>query len=496
MKAFVALFAFLFTLTFNFHAQTQGIAYPAVGKGVATTFVTDYHSLGINASALGWGNEYNKKFTTGSSEFNFGIYSDSLNSDKLKQLYKSVRRTVTDNETDTAGWQAQRQYATDYLNSGVALDMSFNWAGFSFQSEKFGGVAFNISENYSWYSRLNDNTTDLIFNGRVAGYFDSLTVVFGSDTSRIANSGNLSDDTLAAVIQGTASVPLGLSQFMDGTEIRFTWNRYYNFGYGRKVFGKDSTFVLYAGIGGRFIQSMAMFNVQASGNDFYVYSSFNSNYDINYGAVANANPSTFMSSGNIPKPVGSGYGIDLSASAIIFNKLKVAAAVNNIGSVTYTRNVYSVNDTLVASMDLAGLGSYNITNSIYNLMEDGGVITLVGEEKYTLKNAATYRLGASLELGRVRVGMDVVGPFDRDNPGSLTNPVVSLGGDVRIVKWLRLSAGYLGGGLYQHNVPVGINFAFKEGTYEFGFSSRDALTFFLNGSNSVSTAFGFARVRF
>lgn len=92
MKAFVALFAFLFTLTFNFHAQTQGIAYPAVGKGVATTFVTDYHSLGINASALGWGNEYNKKFTTGSSEFNFGIYSDSLNSDKLKQLYKSVRR--------------------------------------------------------------------------------------------------------------------------------------------------------------------------------------------------------------------------------------------------------------------------------------------------------------------------------------------------------------------------------------------------------------------
>jgi hypothetical protein len=28
-------------------AQSQGIAYPAVGKGVATTFVTDYHSLGV-----------------------------------------------------------------------------------------------------------------------------------------------------------------------------------------------------------------------------------------------------------------------------------------------------------------------------------------------------------------------------------------------------------------------------------------------------------------
>jgi len=496
MRAVITLFTFLILFSFDFQAQTQGVAYPAVGKGVATTFVTDYHSLGINSSALGWGNEYDKRFTTGTSEFNFGIYSDSLSSDKLRALFKSIRQSVSNNESDTAGWQTQRQYAMDYLNSGIALDMSLNWGGFSFQSEKLGGFAFNVSENYSWYSRLNENTTDLIFNGRVANYFDSLTVVFGTDTSRIANNSSLSEDTLNAVVQGTANIPLGLREFMNGTEIRFSWNRYYNFGYGRKVFGKDSTFVLYAGIGGRYIQSMAMFNAVANDDEFYVYSSFNSNYDIDYGAAASGNPSAYTGSGSIPKPVGTGYGIDLSASAIIMNKLKVAVAVNNIGAVTYTRNVYSVNDTLVASMDLAGLGTYNVTNSIYNLLEDGGVISLRGEEKYTIKNAATYRLGASLELGRIRVGMDVVGPFNSDNPGSLTNPVVSFGGDVRILKWLRLSAGYLGGGIYKHNVPVGINFALAGGTYEFGVSSRDALTFFLDGSNSVSTAFGFARVRF
>ena len=497
MKAILALFSFLLLFSFDFHAQTQGIAYPAVGKGVATTFVTDYHSLGINSSALGWGNEYDKKFTTGSTEFNLGIYSDSLNSDKLKQLFKSIRQSTSGNGVDTAGWQAQRQYAMDYANSGVTMDMNFNWLGFSFQSEKLGGFAFNVSENYTWYSRLNENTTDLIFNGRTSSYFDSLTVVFGNDTSMIANSATLSDDTLNAVIRGTASVPLQLSQFMDGTAIRFAWNRHYNFGYGRKVFGKDSTFVLYAGIGGRFIQSMAMFNVESDGNNFYVYSSFNPNYDIDYGAIANSNPSTFTQSGSIPKPVGSGFGVDLSVSAILFNKLKIAAAVNNIGSVTYTRNVYSVNDTLVASMDVAGLGSYNLTNSIYNLLEDGGIISLVGEEEYKLRNAATYRLGASLQLGqRVHFGMDVVGPFDRENPGSLANPVISLGGEVRVTKWLHLSAGYLGGGIYKHNVPVGINFVFGGGTYECGISSRDALTFFLDGSNSISSAFGFARVRF
>jgi hypothetical protein len=286
---------------------------------------------------------------------------------------------------------------------------------------------------------------------------------------------------------------------MDGTEIRFAWNRHYNFGYGRKVFGDKEKFALYAGIGGRFIQSMAMFNVEADGNKFYVYSSFNPNYDIDYGAIANSNPSSFMQSGNLPKPVGTGYGVDLSVSAIFFGKLKVAAAVNNIGSVTYTRNVYTVNspDSLVAQMNLAGLGSADLTNSIYNLLEDGGIISLVGEEEYKLKNAATYRLGASIELGdRIRLGMDVVGPFDRDNPGALQSPVFSFGGDVKPLKWLRLSVGYLGGGIYKNNVPVGVNFIFGGGTYECGISSRDALTFFTKGSNSISSAFGFARIRF
>ena len=60
-------------------AQTQGVAYPAVGKGVATTFVTDYHSNGINSSMLGWGTGYEgKRFTMGTTEFSLGLYSDQL----------------------------------------------------------------------------------------------------------------------------------------------------------------------------------------------------------------------------------------------------------------------------------------------------------------------------------------------------------------------------------------------------------------------------------
>lgn len=478
-------------------SQTQGISYTAVGRGAATSFVTDYHSLGINSSALGWGNEYGKRTTMGTTEFNLGFYSDSLNADRLKDLYRAIRNDIRDEEQDPADWQQQQQYARDYLESGIAIDASYNWFGFSYHNEKLGGIAFNIGEHYNWYSRLSEQTSSLIFEGRLSDYFDQFTVVFGTDTSTIQNTGNLSEDTLAAVIEGTITSPLLLSEITRGSEIRFTWNRHYNVGYGRKILGDDSTFALYGGIGARFIQSMAMMNMESDESGVRIHSAFSPSYDIDYGNVANVNPSTFTQSGAIPKPVGMGFGLDFSASARIMNFLTVSAAVNNIGSVTYTRNVYRVRDSLVGSLSLAGLDNANITNSAEQLLQDGGIFVLEGEERYSIPNAANFRLGAHVDFWKkVKVGLDIVAPFNRENPGSLNNAVYSLGAEVRPIKWLSLTAGYFGGGIYAHNIPVGINFILGGGTYEFGISSRDALTFFLDGSNSISTAFGFARVRF
>lgn len=488
---------FLSTLLLSMvsYSQTQGVAYTAVGKGVATTFLTDYHCLGINNSALGWGTGFkDKRFTTGSTEFNLGIYSDSLSVERLRELYKAVRQDIAGDEENQPDWDRQKQYAADYMRSGIAMDANFNWLGFSFQSKTFGGIAVNIQESYNWYSRLNEETTNLIFEGKFAQYFDSLTVVFGNDTSRISNYDGISQDTLDHVILGTISNPLDLSQITKGSELKMNWNRYYNFGYGRKILGNDSTFALYAGIGGRYIQSMAMLSLESDGDNVYMYSSLSPFYDINYGAITNINDIT--QSGAIPKVVGNGYGVDLSASAILFGKLKIGAAVNNIGSVTYTRNVYKVRDSILGDMKLDGLSNYNITNAANMLLEDGGILSLEGQEKYTVKNAATMRLGASINLDIVNVGIDVIAPFNADNPGSLQNAVISVGGDIRPVRWLAISAGYYGGGIYKHNIPMGINFILGGGTYEFGISSRDALSFIFDGANSVSTAFGFARVRF
>ena len=496
MKTALLSFVFIAT-TFLLNAQTQGISYPSVGRGVATTFVTDYHSLGINNSALGWGNDYDKNFTTGMSEFSLGFYSDSLSSDRLKQLYKAIRNDMKGNDPDSSSWALQRQYAQDYVETGIAMDASYNWLGFAYHNEKFGGIAFSISEHYNWYSRLNEQTSDIIFQGKLSSYFDQLTVVFGTDTTQIANAAGISQDTLDNVISGSISIPSKLSDITNGSTVQFTWNRHYNFGYGRKIFGNDSTFAIYGGIGGRYIQSMAMFDMISDDDGVRMYSSMSPSYELDYGQIANFNPSNFTKSGMIPKPVGTGYGVDISVSAQIMGILKVSAAVNNVGSVNYTRNVYRVNDTLVANMTLSGISDYNVTDAIEPLLEEGGLFSLIGEEKHTVKNAANFRLGASIDIGkRISLGLDIVAPFNSDNPGSLANGVIAFGGDIKPLKWLSISAGYLGGGIYKHNIPVGINFILGGGTYEFGISSRDALTFFLDSSNSISTAFGFARVRF
>jgi hypothetical protein len=151
----------------------------------------------------------------------------------------------------------------------------------------------------------------------------------------------------------------------------------------------------------------------------------------------------------------------------------------------------------LGEFSLAGLSDGNITETVDQLLREGGILTLVGEEKYVLANAADFRFGASFHPAKwLGFGFDMIAPFNRENPGSIQNPVFSFGGDIRPFKWLQLSVGYFGGGIYKNNIPVGINFILRDGGYEFGISSRDAITFFSKNSNSISAAFGFARFRF
>ena len=497
MKKIIFSLLCLLSVTYSV-AQTQGVAYTAVGKGVATTFLTDYQCLGINPSALGWGTGYDdKKWTMGSSEFAFGMYSDVLTSQKLKNFSNALWSSIKGDTSNAFDWTKQRAAAADYALAGVSVFADYNWAGISFQGKRFGGIAFNIHENYQFYSKLNQTTTDAVINGRLASLFDSLTLNLNGIDVKVANTGSLSPDSMNAVVSGTMSVPLNLASILNGSNIKMSWNRSFNLGYGRKVFGIENVVEIYAGVGARLIKSMAMFELDATAEKINLYSSLSPIFKINYQDILTKGKSIFNYSGGIPPAVGSGYGVDLSASTLLFGKLKIAMAVTNLGSVTYDRNVYRVKDTLVTSMQLSGLSDVNLTKSVNQLISKGGLLTLEGTEKYTLANAALFRFGASFHYKkRLAFGMDLVAPFNQSNPGSIQNTVISFGGDVRIFKWLQLSAGFFGGGLYKNNIPLGINFIKNDGAYEFGIASRDILTFFNENTHNLSFAMGFARFRF
>lgn len=473
-------------------AQTQGIAYTAVGKGVATTFLTDYHSLGINSSALGWGTGFEgKKFVFGATEFSAGISSPTLDKTRLRNAFNGIKDQIKGK--DSFSFADQRAAVADYAEAGITVNVNYNWFGAAFQGKLLGGLAISVNEDINWFSQLNRQTTDLVFRGKFSNYYDSLVVVYQGDTSTIANSENISQDTMASVIRGERNNPLLISQITNGSRVKFTWNRYFNIGYGRKVFGNRETFAIYAGVGARYIQSVAMFDMQSNSTGISVSSAVSPTFGIQYDHQTNS-----VSTSTLPEIVGKGYGLDFSASAILLKRIKVALAVNNVGKVSYKRNVFEFNDTLLGAMSIDGIANVNFQDVLEKLSSQNGLLNLHREEEFDVVNAANIRLGGSISFlkDRVNIGVDFVAPFDRTNPSGLQNAVVSFGGDIRPIKWLQLSIGYFGGGIYENNMPIGVNFILGDGRYEFGISSRDALSFFSKDGNSLSSAFGVARFRF
>jgi hypothetical protein len=83
-----------------------------------------------------------------------------------------------------------------------------------------------------------------------------------------------------------------------------------------------------------------------------------------------------------------------------------------------------------------------------------------------------------------------------DEPGSFQKPIIGFGGDIKPAKWVKLQAGFVTGGNYDFQIPVGVVFTTKGGSYETGIASRDAITFFTKNGPVLSLAIGFMRFRF
>lgn len=498
MKNFIVALVLL-TSAYSINAQFEGSSFTSTGRGGATTFATDYQAVGINPANLGWEYKFDgKKVAMGFSEMTYSIHSEALSKEELRQ---SIRDMISGNDEEFT-YDQKIEAAQDFANKGIAFNADLGSIGFAYMNETIGGIGFRINDRIQFYSILGEQASDLFFKGRTSSYFDILTYVdttgLMNDTTLIANHGNLDPDSAMNVISGQASVPLRFSELFEGSQISMSWTREYNLSYGRKLIGLDSTFMLYGGVGVKFVQGMAMLDLESDGTNLTAFSATSPAFGIDYGDAANTNPSAITQSngGFLPQPVGRGWGFDLGFNAVIKNKLKVGVAVTNIGSVNWDGNVYTAKDTLVYDTESAGLDSYNVLNQVGRLVGDQGLFEWNGLASKRVKLPTTFRAGASLRFNeKIEIGCDLLLPTNTV-PGSLEGALFGLGADITPIPWLNLSGGFVTGGNYDFQIPIGITLIAKNGSYEVGVASRDAITFFAQNGPTLSMSMGFMRFRF
>lgn len=469
----------LFTLTLllgiislTAKGQIERSAFKSTGRaGVATTFATDYQTLSINPANLGWKPDNGKNISIGFMEGAYSIYSQALTKQQL-------RNDITDFSGESLNYSGKIRAAEDFANEGFQIDADVTWLGGAFQNETIGGIGFRINERAQWSSEFNGTVSAILFRGFNADYFDQRNVSQGDTT-------------------GVSQNPQLFSNLFDGSEIKFNWIREYNLSYGRKI-ASFGDIELFGGIGLKYIQGIGHIRMKVDGNSLKAYSATSPALDIDYGDAASQNPSAIKKGdGAIPKSVGNGFGLDIGINAQFKEKLKVGLAVNDIGSVTWDGNVYELNDTRLKTLQDDGFDSYNIINEVQEITSDSGLFKWDGEKERQTQLPTNVRLGASYEIIEdfLHVGTDLVLPGN-DAPGNFGNAMWAIGGDIQPLPWFKFSTGFITGGNYRTNIPVGAQFILAGGTYEMGIASRDAVTFFRDNGPTLSLSTGFLRFRF
>ena len=510
------------TTWFGSFAQSEYSAYTSTGRaGVATTFETDYHAIGINPANLGFHQKYEgKSVTIGLFETAFSVYSEALTKDVLwgEVLgFSDEERKFTTEDKIAA--------AKDFVDADLAINFDIMHLGISYFNEGIGGFGFTMRDRVQWYSSFNEDFSNLLFLGyQDFSNFDKVeithsdgTVVTEQNAEQFWNS--MSEEERqslidsASNIQGLASNPLLFSDLFQGTRVSFSAYREYNFSWGKEM-KIDDMMEVGVGMGLKYMQGFAIADINIpdkpaseKGNkseDIEAYSAVSSIIPIDYGDGALSNPSLdTVNDGNylFPEPAGKGVGFDFGLNFIYDNKLKVGLAVNNIGSINWTGNVFTAEDDTLFDMQSGGFDNYNIFDQASNIDADAGSFSWEGNKAKKVALPTVFRGGASYifydadDYNVAEIGFDIAVPFNQA-AGNLSKPQIGIGGDYRPLKFLDISSGFTVGGNYGFNIPLGVDFIIADGTYEFGLATRDITYFLSNKSPNVSAAFGFLRFRF
>lgn len=471
MKHFTFTILLVLLIYVSAYSQTESSSFNATGSGYSTAYLTDYQCLGINPANLGW-QWNNNHMNLGFFELAGNIYSEPLTKKQLlNDLYGNP---VTLSQT------GKEEAAKKFNNSLLFGNASFTDLGFSYQSEKFGGIAFSIREKFVWSSILNETAANFLYLGYNDPYFDSL-VTTGGDTT------------------GYATNPKYASELYNGTDQNMLLIREFNLGYGRKVVDKDN-FKLYLGVGFKYLMGygVTQYYQENSGSELIGVSALSPVFEVDYDT-----PTPSAITGNGYKKVGTGFGVDFGATfELMQSKMRIAVALTDLGSIKWDGNVYEGNNGRVWKIETAGIDNYNIFEQgklieSDNYPGDGDEWIGIKEKKLSLPTA--LRGGMTYDINeKFDAGLDFYYPMKTEMPGSILAPMYGLGGKYKPTAWFELSLGVVGGGKVKTSIPLGVTFypINESSTWEIGFATRDFISLFSNNNPNFSVAFGFLRFSF
>ncbi len=492
--------------------------YNATGRGgVATTFATDYQTVGINPANLAFQKSFrDPTYTFGLSEFNTTIFAEAL---QRTELLNAIFRS-SNQKYNFQTYDEKAEAADKIANSNVSLNMDALIFGASARLKGGHNIGFAIRDRIQFFTTINQNTAEIAFLGYNAGYFPELLLSNGEAILNPRNAQNdlppLSEEVQQQVVLGGyLSFPDSAqtySEIMEGSRISSSWYREYNISYGRKLF-ESYDFTLFAGVGVKLIRGFLLIDVDAQNNTLDPsIISISPTFGVDFGEGDGTTPQspTFQPPQDVstfrrvlfPRKVGGGYGFDFGLTAVIKQNLYIGAALNNIGTIRWDGNVYQVNDGQLVNFAGAGLDNYNIfaaTEGAFQFAGDQSPLRWEGINEIDEPLPSTLRVGASYEFFRTfHIGFDVVAPLNKVG-GNLENTLWAIGGDFRPSKLFRISTGLNAGGNNggSINFPVGVTYIARKGFYEAGISTRDITTYFANigDGSTFSFALGFLRLK-
>lgn len=503
MKSFL-LSAYLFAVPMCLLAQAERSVFTAVGRGVATTFTTDYQTIGINPANLGFRKSFrDPKFTFGVMEANVAMFSGTLNRQELVQ-------TVFAPQNINLSQEEKAEAARRFTNSPFGFSFDAMLLGASIYVKKIGGFAFSINDRVQFFSRLNRTTSEIVFLGNNASYFPLLLL---SNGRIISNNPNLSAEVRERVVAGFINEQQAQTygQILDGSRLSSNWYREFNAAYGTRLID-EYNFSLHVGGGVRLLRGLALINLVAQDGQLVRNNiSMSPTFNLDFGKdLQNSNPSFVGLQDNVSDfrkvfaavPVGTGVAFDFGVNITVRRNFYLGVAISNIGSINWTGNAYNLADSKLREIQGGGINTYNLLVTSQNNLRLAGeraALEWRGTNNIRQQLPGVLRMGASYEYFRTfHIGVDMVMPLT-EAATNIERPIFALGGDYRLNRWLKISTGINADG-YQTgkiNFPAGIAYTASRRFFEMGVSTRDLVTFFAKppGGSNLSFSFGFARFK-